>query len=470
MPKSITISTIAIVKTWMEIVQQSREAGISVRTKASQLWHVGAGLPLDALKKGSIVEWSCAYELDKAEIPPLLDALIKNTSLTRLNLSESGLEWEAAESSAAPLMEALITSPSALSGLQDLIISKASGFAIPMGELRAGPKRALAALEGMTCFAPGHEAGPWHADLMVCGDVLRTNGNRRVVTDREKEVGEEVMRLLDDAHGGLVAKVVWEQKTKQLMAGGDLRRSHLQSLVGAECLRDVGFTAAELIASGFSLVELRNGRFTVSELRESGVNVADLSATRYSAAELHEGGVSAGELKPLGYEPKVMREGGYSATEVRTAKYALADLKGVYTAKELLSADFPAAEMRRCGFEVGELKSASWGAEALRKGGYTAGEMRAGGFDASQTRAAGYTATDATAAGWSLEELKAASFDASGLRQAKHTATAMREAGFTPNELRAAQYPTRELHQAVRTACYSLFSHFTLQLLQLLLP
>ena len=43
-------------------------AGISVATKASQLWHVGAGLPLDALKKGSIVDWACSYTLDKAEV------------------------------------------------------------------------------------------------------------------------------------------------------------------------------------------------------------------------------------------------------------------------------------------------------------------------------------------------------------------------------------------------------------------
>ena len=77
MPKSIAISTLAILKTWMEIVQQSREAGISVKTKASQLWHVGAGLPLDALKKGSIVDWACgvwAPSLAQAACPSLAQA------------------------------------------------------------------------------------------------------------------------------------------------------------------------------------------------------------------------------------------------------------------------------------------------------------------------------------------------------------------------------------------------------------
>ena len=448
MPQSISISTLAILKTWIEIVQQSREAGISVRTKASQLWHVGAGLPLDALKKGSIVDWACTYVLDKAEIPPLLDALIKNTSLARLNLAEAGLEWDAGDGSAGPLVEALAKEPTALSGLQKLVIHKGSGFEIPISELRAGPKRALAALEGLSFYKAGHNAGMWHTDIMVCGDVLRANLNWRRVTDSERAMVEEVMRLLEDAHNGDVTRAMWEQRTKLLMASGDLRRSLLQSLVGAECLRDVGFSASELINVGFSLIELKAGRFTVTELRDSGVEVADLSKARYSAAELREGDVTAAQLKPLGYEAEVMREGGYTAAEVKAAKYALADLKGVYTAVELYEADYSAGEMRKVGYEVGELKGAQWPADVLRKGGYSATEMRAGGFDASQTRLAGYNATEATSAGWTLIELKNANYDATDLRQAKHSAAAMREAGFMAGALRAAKYPTQEQFKA----------------------
>ena len=452
MPKSITISTVAILKTWMEVVQQSREAGISVTAKASQLWHVGAGLPLDALKKGSIVEWACTYTLDKAEIPPLIDALIKNTSLNRLNLSESGLEWELAEASAAPLVAAMGRNAAALSGLHALIISKDSGFEIPVGELRSGPEKALAALERLKFFAAGHGSGPWYTDLMACGDVLRRNSNRQLVTEHEQAVGEEVLRMLEDAHGGMIGREAWARRSKQLMAGGDLRRSHLQSLMGAECLRGVGFTAAELLGAGFGLAALRSGLFSVSELREAAITVAELSGARYSAAELQEGGVSAVELKPLGYTPSTMREGGYTASAMRAARYPLSDLKGVYTANELLLADYPAAEMRRVGFQVAELKAADWRADVLRRGGYSAADLRTGGFDAWQIRAAGYSAAEATAAGWSLSALKDAGYDASGLRHAKHKAAALREAGFSPLELRAAQYPTAELHQAVSVA------------------
>ena len=64
----------------------TRQAGLSVFARAMQLWNVGAGLPLDALKKGAITSWTCPYELTTAEISPLLDALCKNASLTYLDL------------------------------------------------------------------------------------------------------------------------------------------------------------------------------------------------------------------------------------------------------------------------------------------------------------------------------------------------------------------------------------------------
>tara|TARA_B110000046_G_scaffold160453_1_gene173580 strand:+ start:368 stop:514 length:147 start_codon:yes stop_codon:yes gene_type:complete len=41
LPKSILIGSLAILKTWIELVHSAREAGLSVRTKAIQLWQVG---------------------------------------------------------------------------------------------------------------------------------------------------------------------------------------------------------------------------------------------------------------------------------------------------------------------------------------------------------------------------------------------------------------------------------------------
>ena len=90
LPKSILISTLATLKTWVELVFAARAAGLTVLAKGLQLWNVGAGLPLDALKKGTIVDWACPYKLDPSEIQPLLDALSKNGSTPLLVASREG--------------------------------------------------------------------------------------------------------------------------------------------------------------------------------------------------------------------------------------------------------------------------------------------------------------------------------------------------------------------------------------------
>ena len=72
LPRSILISSLATLKTWVELVEGARAAGLTVVAKAVQLWNVGAGLPLDALKKGAIVQWACPYKLEEAEVCVLL--------------------------------------------------------------------------------------------------------------------------------------------------------------------------------------------------------------------------------------------------------------------------------------------------------------------------------------------------------------------------------------------------------------
>ena len=111
---------------WIELVEGARQAGLTVVAKAIQLWNVGAGLPLDALKKGAIVTWTCPYELEDAEISPLIDALGRNSSLTHLDLSPSGIQWEGANANGEPLIMLMAKFPAALSALDTLVISASS--------------------------------------------------------------------------------------------------------------------------------------------------------------------------------------------------------------------------------------------------------------------------------------------------------------------------------------------------------
>ena len=184
MSLSITLSTLAILKTWIEVVQQSREAGISVPTKARQLWDVGAGLPLDALKKGSIVDWACTYVLNKAEIPPLIDALGKNTSLSRLNLAKAGFEWDHAGGSASPIVEALNKEPTALAGLHKLVINDVNEFEIPMGEIRGGHSRRSKGSRSLR-WGTTKGLGTWTSWLWAtCCGKTSTGGWRRIARRR----------------------------------------------------------------------------------------------------------------------------------------------------------------------------------------------------------------------------------------------------------------------------------------------
>ena len=152
LPQSITISTLSTLKTWVGLVDEANKAGISIKAKAWQLWNVGGGLPLDALKKGAIDAWTCSYKLDEGEISPLINALEGNSSLVTLKLADSGLEWYQEDSSGMPLVAAMANDPAALSGLQKLVISNASRCELPIHLIREGGPPALAALQAMEFF------------------------------------------------------------------------------------------------------------------------------------------------------------------------------------------------------------------------------------------------------------------------------------------------------------------------------
>ena len=136
LPKSILISILAMLKTWIELVSAARQAGLSVGAKAVQLWQVGAGLPLDAIKKGAILEFTCSYTLEDVEIMPLLDALSKNASIIHLDLSVSGIIWNGPKATGAPLIEAIHHGPAALSELETFKITESNDYVIPIQTLR----------------------------------------------------------------------------------------------------------------------------------------------------------------------------------------------------------------------------------------------------------------------------------------------------------------------------------------------
>ena len=412
LPRSITISVIAMLKTWTELVYGARQAGISVRTKVVQLWHVGHGLPLDALKKGSITEWSCSYRLADGEVMPLLDALIKNSSLSTLNLAEAGLEWGGPEASkqrsGAPLIEAMVASATALAGLQTLVVSS-EGYEVPVAPLRRGGDEALAALHAARFL--NDQDGPSRLEILLMSDLLRKRNRAAIVAVSEVEESREaVATLLEEARRGEVRTGEWESRVKTLMVAGGTRRAHFKSLFSATCLRDVGFSPKDLARERFEPQELKEAGYTARELREAGITPAaliglfepqELKEAGYTARELREAGITVAALVDLGYTPRGLKEAGLNPTELHElVGSGASDLRNVgFTASELraaqplptLEARYPLTALAEAGYSVVELKEAGWKAVDLRMAGFTAVELRdAEVFTAQQLRDAGY--------------------------------------------------------------------------------
>ena len=300
MPKSILISTLATLKTWIELVGAAREAGLSVVDKGFQLWNVGAGMPLDALKKGAIVEWSCPYELDVSEVSPLLDALSKNGSLQYLNLGKSGIRWNGTNADGLGLVEQMARTPATLSSLKIFVI-RDEGYEIPVKRLRE-PTEALVAIQKAPFFSV---EGPRRDEVILMGDLMRkdTQGSAGSLT------AETVVKLVSAARGGKLKKHIWEESITRLLCDGSLKRGHLLSLISAEMLRDVNFSAADMLATGHSLATMREGGYLAAELRVIGLKARELGDGGYTPGELRVGGYRAKDLKAANYSARDMKDG-----------------------------------------------------------------------------------------------------------------------------------------------------------------
>lgn len=163
-----------MIKTWYELVSDAREAKITVKEKGMQLWHVGYGLPLDAIKTGSIYGWSCAYKLSDGEVQQLVDALQKNSSLERLNLSQAGIEWlqpaQNQSRSGAVLVDAIANSLTVLGGLSVLVLNETTQFEMQIAKLRKRNSEALKAMAAVPFFSKnGARREEVHIMQRTCG-------------------------------------------------------------------------------------------------------------------------------------------------------------------------------------------------------------------------------------------------------------------------------------------------------------
>lgn len=366
MPKSILISSLTMLKTWYDLVQEAREAGVSVAQKGVQLWNVGAGLPLDAIKSGSITKWGCSYEISDQEVVSLVDALGKNDSLERLDLSLAGFEWMppiAREERSAPstLLTVMNGDAKALESLESLVISQKTKWEIPVGALRSGPDKCLRTLSEMAFLSQG---GPEREEMHAMFELMCKNRNPEPGEGELEPSLSAVTKIFADSQktGGSVKakRESWQKSVAQLIQKGMTRRSHFPVVVGAEVLRNVGFGARELLDLGFSAVELKAGFFAARELHDIGFSPKDLKGLGYTPKDMWEAEIPAKEMKKVGYNSKDLKEGGYTAQQMKNSQsYSLAELKeGKYKVLDLGEAGYLIPELRAAKFTALDLRKA----------------------------------------------------------------------------------------------------------------
>ena len=474
LPKSILISSLTMLKTWYELVQEAREAGIGVGKKGVQLWNVGYGLPLDAIKSGSITGWKCQYEISDLEVVSLVDALGKNDSLERLDLSLAGFEWmppvqREERNALSTLLTVMNGDSAALESLETLIICETTKWEVPVGALRSGPESALKTLGRTPLLSKG---GPERKEVHAMHELLCKNRNPEpssqeievsvaAVTKVFNDSRKEKVKQKDDAKKfaaqAKAKRDAWRVSAAQLITKGMVRRAHFTLLVSAEVLRNVGFAAQELLDLSFSPEELKAGFFEARELKQAGFKAAALKDLGYKPKDLWEAQIPVTEMKGLGYNARDLKDGGYTAQQMKDARcFTLVELKaGRYKAVEVVEAGYHLPELRAAKFTALDLRKAQsslFTVQMIREAGYTAPEMKSAGYDAQRVRDAGYDAIEATDAGYTVTQMHSAGYSATELRKAGFTALVLREDGYDLNALQGAGYSGEELQQAGYTA------------------
>ena len=460
MPKSILLSSLTMLKTWYDLVQEAREAGISVALKGIQLWNVGAGLPLDAIKAGSITSWACAYEISDLEAVSLVDALGKNDSLVRLNLSLAGFEWmppikREERSAISTLLTVMQSDEKALESLETFIISQKTKWGIPVLQLRAGPEKAFATLMATSFLS---KDGPQREEMHAMFELLCKNRNPEA-GESELEVSyTPVVKIFSDsqkAGNSRVKRENWQKAVAQLMSKGMCRRAHFKVVMSAEVLRNVSFGARELLDIGFTAKELKEGFFEAKELTAVGFTPLELKNLGYTPKEMWEAEIPAKEMCKIGYNARELKDGGYTAQQMKNSQsYTLDELReGRYKALELGEAGYLIPDLRAAQFTAMDLRKALiFSVQMMRDAGYTAQDMKKAGYECTRILDAGYSAQEASDSGYTIKQMYEAGYAARGVRMAGHSAVLMREAGYDLISLKGADFQAWELMEAGYTA------------------
>ena len=163
----------------------------------------------------------------------------------------------------------------------------------------------------------------------------------------------QVYKLANGAHSKRIKRDDWAFQLTMWIVEGVMSRGHLNMLISAEVLRDVGFSASELLATGFTLPVLRDGGFLAAELRKVGLKASDLAKAGYTPQQLKQGGYTAKNLKDSGFSAAQIKQGGFSVKVLKQVGFSAAELKqNGCSCAELREGTFSAADLKPLDYTV----------------------------------------------------------------------------------------------------------------------
>jgi len=176
--------------------------------------------------------------------------------------------------------------------------------------------------------------------------------------------------------------------------------------------------------------------------------VKELKELGFSAKELEEAGFTRRAVEAVdGRSVRELKEdGGYQVRELKEYGYVVADLRTIYTVKDIKDQGYSFDELRAGGMpehvvlavdgrSTKELRGARYQAKVLRKIGFHLEELADGGFTATELKAAGYGADHLRMVGFTAEALRVAGFTSKQLHAARYSLKEMQEGGFLWQDL-----------------------------------
>ena len=211
-------------------------------------------------------------------------------------------------------------------------------------------------------------------------------------------------------------------------------------LTNAYTLRVNSYNVTELLAGGYTTLEIKEGRYNIPEFVIAGFT----STEQLLSLGFIQTAIDAGVAKVNStLTNQNMKESNYTISDLFYAGFTLHEFKAKeYIVSELKTSGFILSEFKTLGYTVKELNTDDlYDLDELKEGGFTASDMKSSGYNIPVLREVPYSEPDITDA-FTSKEIAAA--------QAKidlTTAYTLRLNSYTVIELLAGGYTTLEIKE-----------------------